>query len=289
MRLMARIIKGILLKPALNLLEWILKRDGNSIIIGGPLGWSWQATLDTAHHGSLSGPANAHRHSDLANIGIDDHHARDHATRHHAGGGDALALGSIAGNLTDAQHGSRSVANAHAHSHLSGIGANDHHNRQHDHSLAADGSPIAMAGLPDLAPGKIWKGDAAGRPAEADPPVPTKEAFSPVAYGTYAQELVGNFPARRVTAADKAYLVFQCPHDFSSIVSAELVCVTGYTGDQSLVVTSDYGAEGEDYNHHEETDTINASFTANKLKTVDISSVLSTLAAGDCVAVEVAI
>ena len=103
----------------------------NSLIMGGPMGWSWYATLDTAHHGALAGPANAHRHSDLASIGIDDHHARDHATRHHSGGADALALGSIAGNLTDAQHGVRTLANAHAHSHLSGIGANDHHNRYH--------------------------------------------------------------------------------------------------------------------------------------------------------------
>jgi hypothetical protein len=64
----------------------------NSLILGGPLGWSWQATLDTTHHGSLAGPANAHRHSDLANIGIDDHHARDHATRHAVGGGDQVSL-----------------------------------------------------------------------------------------------------------------------------------------------------------------------------------------------------
>jgi hypothetical protein len=64
----------------------------NSLILGGPLGWSWQATLDATHHGSLAGPANAHRHSDLANIGIDDHHARDHAARHAVGGGDQVSL-----------------------------------------------------------------------------------------------------------------------------------------------------------------------------------------------------
>jgi hypothetical protein len=104
---MKRLVRGILLKPALNLTEWLLKRDGgNSLIIGGPLGWSWQATLDTAHHGALSGPADAHRHGDLASIGIDDHHDRDHAALHHSGGADALALGSIAGNLTASQHGS---------------------------------------------------------------------------------------------------------------------------------------------------------------------------------------
>ena len=88
-----RLLRGILLKPVLNLLCWLLRREGgNSLIIGGPLGWSWEATLDTAHHGSLEGPANAHRHSDLANVGIDDHHARDHAARHGSGEADAVTL-----------------------------------------------------------------------------------------------------------------------------------------------------------------------------------------------------
>jgi hypothetical protein len=154
-------LRGLLLKPTLNLLEWIVRRkDGNSLIIGSPMGWSWQSTLDTTHHGALAGPANAHRHSDLANIGIDDHHARDHATRHHSGGADALALGSIAGNLTDAQHGSRTVANAHAHSHLSGIGANDHHNRQHAITSTSDHTSAATSG-------RMLKADANGLPVNA--------------------------------------------------------------------------------------------------------------------------
>ena len=86
-------LKGVLLKPSLNLLNRILKHEeANSLIIGSPLGWSWQATLDETHHGSLSGPTNAHRHSDLASIGIDDHHDRDHAARHVSGGADAVTL-----------------------------------------------------------------------------------------------------------------------------------------------------------------------------------------------------
>ena len=131
----------------------------NSLIMGGPMGWSWYATLDTAHHGALAGPANAHRHSDLANIGVNDHHARDHATRHHSGGADALALGSIAGNLTDAQHGSRTVANAHAHSHLSGIGVNDHHAR--DHVLATNTGLGATHTISGAAAGQVLRATSA--------------------------------------------------------------------------------------------------------------------------------
>jgi hypothetical protein len=87
-----RLIKGLLLKPTLNLLNRLLKHDGNSLIIGGPEGWNWQATLDETHHGALSGPASAHRHSDLASVGVDDHHDRDHAIRHQSGGADEVGL-----------------------------------------------------------------------------------------------------------------------------------------------------------------------------------------------------
>lgn len=57
---------------------------GNSLILGGPTSWSWNATLDTTHHGSLNGPANAHRHGDLDNIGADDHHAAFTSSDHDA-------------------------------------------------------------------------------------------------------------------------------------------------------------------------------------------------------------
>ena len=98
---MRPILKGLLLKPTLNLLTWILRRNGNSIIIGGPLGWSWEATLDATHHGSLAGPANAHRHSDLANIGADDHHARLHPTEHQDGGVQEINIGGLSGEPAD--------------------------------------------------------------------------------------------------------------------------------------------------------------------------------------------
>jgi hypothetical protein len=153
---------GVGLDKVSDIVELLrLYRGGrpNSLIMGGPMGWSWYSTLDTTHHGALAGPANAHRHGDLANIGIDDHHARDHATRHHSGGADALALGSIAGNLTDAQHGSRTVANAHAHGHLSGIGVNDHHAR--DHVLATNTGLGATHTISGAAAGQVLRASAA--------------------------------------------------------------------------------------------------------------------------------
>jgi len=85
-----RVVKGLLLAPALKLLNWLLKHDGNSVIIGGPLGWTWEDTIDDAHHGSRG----------------------------------------------------------------SGLHA-DSHDRQHDHSLAGDGSPIAVEGVPELPASQI--------------------------------------------------------------------------------------------------------------------------------------
>jgi hypothetical protein len=58
--------------------------------------------------------------------------------------GDAFGLGD---EITDAMHGSRG----------SGLHA-DSHARLHDHSNALDGSPIAVAGVPDLPASKITSG-----------------------------------------------------------------------------------------------------------------------------------
>jgi len=88
----------------------------------------------------------------------DAHHAKLHTLQ---------SASDHSGEISDTQHGVRTLANAHAHSALSGIGSNDHHARSHDHSNALDGSPIAVAGLPNLTQDKVWKGNASNRPEEA--------------------------------------------------------------------------------------------------------------------------
>lgn len=45
-----------------------------------------------------------------------------------------------------------------AHASLTGVTSDQHHARSHDHSLAADGSPIAVAGVPNLPASKITSG-----------------------------------------------------------------------------------------------------------------------------------
>jgi hypothetical protein len=63
------------------------------------------------------------------------------------------------GNISDAQHGSRTVANAHRHGDMSNIGPNDHHNQQH----ALDGPDhIGTLGASQLPSYVVTESDASG-------------------------------------------------------------------------------------------------------------------------------
>ena len=80
------------------------------------------AELSERAHGSLTGVTPNQHH--------DRQHALDSAADH-------------TGTITDAQHGVRTLANAHAHASLSGIGANDHHAAftAADHTAIGDAAP----------------------------------------------------------------------------------------------------------------------------------------------------
>lgn len=71
------------------------QHKGNSVIMGGPTSWTWNAAIDDTHHGSRGASLHA------------DSHARQHALD------DAL---DHTGTITDTQHGARG-AGLHADSH----------------------------------------------------------------------------------------------------------------------------------------------------------------------------
>ena len=101
-----RLVRGLLLKPTLNLLTWILKRrDGNSLVGGGPLGWSWYSTLAamaTDHHGDMTAFGGTHHaHSQLGGVTADQHHAQDHAARHQDSGADEISIAGLSGEPAD--------------------------------------------------------------------------------------------------------------------------------------------------------------------------------------------
>jgi len=82
------------------------QHKGNSVIMGGPTSWTWNATIDDTHHGSRGAGLHADSHA--------RQHALDSASDH-------------TGTITDTQHGSRG-AGLHA----------DSHARQHAMDAALD-------------------------------------------------------------------------------------------------------------------------------------------------------
>ncbi len=83
------------------------QHKGNSVIMGGPTSWTWNATIDDTHHGARGASLHA------------DSHARQHAL-------DAAL--DHTGTISDTQHGNRGAglhADSHARQH-SMDGASDH-------------------------------------------------------------------------------------------------------------------------------------------------------------------
>ncbi|MBA7652423.1 hypothetical protein ES703_60257 [subsurface metagenome] len=121
----------------------------NSLILGGPTSWTWEAELDDTHHGNRGADLHA------------DSHARQHALS------DAL---DHTGEITDTQHGNR-AADLHA----------DSHARQHSMVSAPDHSAATLGDLLRAAAAGAWEILAigvngqlltvvAGSPAWADAP-----------------------------------------------------------------------------------------------------------------------
>ena len=76
------------------------------------------------------------------------------------------------------------------------------------------------------------------------------------------------------------------PHDFSTLVSAHAFTWNDSTEVLAITMKSHYAAAGELYNANEETGTPNTSFSANKITLVDVSSILTGIAAGDYIGIE---
>ena len=97
----------------------------NSLILGGPTSWTWNATIDDAHHGNRGAGLHA------------DSHARQHAL-------DSAA--DHTGTITDAQHGNRG-AGLHA----------DSHDRAHDMDSASDHNAATLGDLLRAGAGGAWE------------------------------------------------------------------------------------------------------------------------------------
>lgn len=114
----------------------------------------------------------------------------------------------------------------------------------------------------------------------------TREFFiMPANYHNGANGSLSNMPRVRLSENDEAYFAFKIPHDWTSITNAEVIVVpTATNGTADIDIASTYGAVGEAYNTHSESDVASTySLTQNQLKAIDVSGILSGIAAGDII------
>lgn len=92
-----------------------------------------------------------------------------------------------------------------------------------------------------------------------------------------------NYRARSLGGGGNWRFIFSTPVDFSSLVSLELIAIAGGTvASADIDLLSEYGAPGQSFNAHAETNTtITFALTNNQFVAMDISSVFTSLAAGD--------
>lgn len=113
--------------------------------------------------------------------------------------------------------------------------------------------------------------------------VPTKEVL--LSGTNYANDY-GDFRTRSQGATGAQRYTFPVPHDFNSLISLAMVAIPRSipSAGLNIALDSDYGALSEPLNNHTESNTVAAltSFpVANDISELDISSVFSSLAAGD--------
>ena len=116
---------------------------------------------------------------------------------------------------------------------------------------------------------------------------PTKEIWIPTTHGTTMTNY-GYYPVARLAGLfDDAYISFCTPHDFHSITEAYIAVIPRATqAAADWDIHAYYAAVGEAYNNHVGHDAASTyNVTNNQIFEVDISGILTSLAAGDYVGV----
>lgn len=148
-----------------------------------------------------------------------------------------------------------------------------------DAFLRADGAPAATLYLKETGVGTVngWVSHGmSGRLAAQFTPSPTP---SPATVGDH----IGN----NVSLNGTANIEFLVPINYASTFGAHICVIPGGTVDADIDLDSDYGTVGELYDAHSESDTTSTfPFVLNTIGVIDISSVLSSVTAGDMVGVK---
>lgn len=119
-------------------------------------------------------------------------------------------------------------------------------------------------------------------------PSKTLGTFQALAIGGATGGNSGDFRIFKADAVGEGIVIhFKVPWDFTAITVAEIIVIAKVTdAEADWDLTSDYATEGEAPNIHSEADAATTyNVTNNKFFAVDVSGVLSALAAGDNVAI----
>ncbi len=117
-----------------------------------------------------------------------------------------------------------------------------------------------------------------------------RELWIPCTVAIDGMTALGDFPVGTIINLNsRAWMSFQVPTGFASIVAAEVIVSPIVTeANSNWDIDTDYGAEGEAYNIHSESDAATVyNVTANQLFAIDVSGELSAIVAGDYVGVRI--
>lgn len=130
---------------------------------------------------------------------------------------------------------------------------------------------------------KLLLGAGAGiAPTEIDVPNLTQEFFVPCHFGTGGVASVFGYEIG--DGGDTASLKFKVPHDFTGLTSCYIIGVKITNGNIDWTVVTEFGAAGELYDNHTDTDTANAvAFVTKEVCDIDISLALDGILADDYV------
>lgn len=117
----------------------------------------------------------------------------------------------------------------------------------------------------------------------------TKEFFLPITIVKHSgsAQAWGDFPVIKLDAAGEyIHFTFKCPHDFTTLTHCKVVFLVKSTPTIDWTAITDFGANGEAYNIHSDSDTADDLALTEVISEIDISGALTGLVADDYVGVK---